>query len=427
MAYDHQKGLFAAGRMVDRFESATALKILVGLVGLVIFSAISVIWGQLAGLAPMGEPGSVAANDFSAFWAAGRLGLSEPLAVLDPAKLAAVQNWPGTGTNTEANTGTHTGAQSYFPFAYPPAWLMMMLPLGALPYAAAWPLFVVVGLTAFAASLWAALSSVPSARASLTLAAIAAPVMLFSFVEGQTPLLWLALVLAITTALFAGRPILAGLLCGLVAMKPQLAPLIAIAVVAYALPRPALRLAIPAAFVSYAAVCLLPLLHTGASYWVDWFGAVGDMASRIAVADNAWAAMLPWYAALRVAGIGHGLALALQSGVAVVIAAAIAWLWWRPHIPVFLRLAGLLVAVPLAAPSAWYYEALAFSTAAVFLAAARYDRTALRRLHLILIWALPGYLAPLGQVVPLPFVTAPLATLLLLNILRDAKRGVASE
>ncbi|MEM8758965.1 MAG: hypothetical protein AAGE83_01400, partial [Pseudomonadota bacterium] len=59
--------------------------------------------------------------------------------------------------------------------------------------------------------------------------------------------------------------------------EPQLAPLVAIAVVAYALPRPALRLAIPAAFLSYAAVCLLPLLHTGSSYWVDWFGAVGDM------------------------------------------------------------------------------------------------------------------------------------------------------
>ncbi|MEL6767587.1 MAG: glycosyltransferase family 87 protein [Pseudomonadota bacterium] len=394
--------------MLRRLASDVGLKILFCLAALVCFATISLFAAQLRALAPAGEPGSLVANDFSAFWAAGKLGWSDPLGVLDVERLSAVQRWPADGFIP------------YFPFAYPPAWLMAMLPLGALPYAIAWPLFSATGVVVYAAALWWTLDGLPSERGALMMAALSPPLLFFVLIEGQTTLLWLTLLTVAVAALASGRAILSGAICGLLAFKPQLCPLVAVAFIAYAVGQPRARTAVPAAAVSVAMVCLLPVIHTGWSYWPVWAEAAVKMGAEIAHAPNAWDSMVSWYPALRAVGMGHVMALVAQGSVSLALAAGIALLWWRPGVDQALRSAALLLAIPLAAPTAWYYEGVAFALATVLLVAARYDRTVWRRLHLILLWALPGYIVPLGATLPLPLLTAPLATLLFAGVLREA-------
>ncbi|MEL6575217.1 MAG: glycosyltransferase family 87 protein [Pseudomonadota bacterium] len=394
--------------MIDRMAGDAGQKVLLFLTALVFFATLSLFSANLRDLAPEGEPGSVVPNDFSAFWAAGRLGLAEPLAVLDEARLSAVQNW---GPDAK---------DPYFPFAYPPGWLVAVIPFGALPFAIAWPLFVLVGLAAFGAALWPSLPGMVAERRALMLAALSPPLLFFVLLAGQTTLIWLALLLVAATALLSQKALLAGAVVGLLAIKPQLCPMVAAAFLGYALSHVQARMAVPAAALSVLGVCLLPVLHTGWAYWPAWLGAAGTMAEQIALAANAWDTMLSWYPALRVAGLGHEAALSAQAAVSLSLAAGVAWLWWLKDVTASLRLAGLLLAIPLAAPSAWYYEGIAFALAAVFLAAARYDSTMGRRLHVILVWALPGYLVPLGTVLALPLVTAPMASLLFIGVLREA-------
>lgn len=409
----HDLRLFAATDpfVATRMSRGAGLKLLMTLAAVTLFSALSLILAILGALAPSGLPGSVASNDFSAFWAAGRLGLTDPVATLSYDRLLEIQNWPSSDP------------ARYMAFAYPPLWLVAMLPFGALSYAAAWPLYLGVSVGCFLYALWFALSGVRWERPFLVIAGIAAPSALYVLVAGQTTMLWLALLLAATASLLRGGPIVAGLICGLLAFKPQLCPLIAVAFIAYAAPRPAMRPAIPAAAVSLLATCTLPLLYTGWGYWPAWLDAVNEMAARISATENAWGAMIPWYPAFRVAGFGYEAALLLHVGIALALAACVAALWYRAQVHPYLRIAGLLLAIPLVAPTSWYYEALAISLAAVFLAAARYDTTSWRRWHLVLLWLLPGILPPLGTTLPMPLVIAPLATVLMIGVLREARRA----
>ncbi len=104
-------------------------------------------------------------------------------------------------------------------WGYPPFTLLLLRPLGGLPYFAALALWT-AGL--FAVFAGVTLSQVPPERRGAALVALAlAPACLINAVGGQNGFLTAALLLGGLLALDR-RPILAGILFGLLTWKPHL-------------------------------------------------------------------------------------------------------------------------------------------------------------------------------------------------------------
>lgn len=143
--------------------------------------------------------------DFGCFWEASRLALAGPaaspynLALLGPAEATILP--PGT----------------YLPFLYPPPFLLLCLPLGLLPFL--WSLALFLGVTgaAFAAAIYRATSS-----RWMVFAALGMPAVLGSLDAGQNSMMTAAIIGG-GLALMDRRPRLAGLILGLMVIKPQLA------------------------------------------------------------------------------------------------------------------------------------------------------------------------------------------------------------
>ncbi len=144
-------------------------------------------------------------SDFLSFYAASKLALSGHAAdAWNPAAHQAVE------------TGVFGRNHGYWAFFYPPAYLLACLPLALLPYGAA--LAVWLGTTTAAAIAVARkwIEGVPF----ITL--LAFPAIWINMGNGQNAALFTAIVLA-GCVLLKSRPIAAGLVFGLLVMKPQLA------------------------------------------------------------------------------------------------------------------------------------------------------------------------------------------------------------
>ena len=149
--------------------------------------------------------------DFISYWAAGRLGLTgqAPLAY-DFAAHRAVE--------------LQATMVAGIPFGYPPAFLLIAAPFAALPYPPAAVAWVVLtwSFYALAVRLWA-----PGAW----WLAMAMPPLLINAVTGQAGFLIAALFIA-GMALLPKRPLLGGILLGLIVVKPQLGLVIPFALAA---------------------------------------------------------------------------------------------------------------------------------------------------------------------------------------------------
>src|SRR5262249_23047072 len=109
-----------------------------------------------------------------------------------------------------------------YAFAYPPPFLLLVLPLGALSLPAAFLAWIAASLAAFAASLYAIFP-----RRAVLLAAVLAPGFTLNLWFGQTGLLCGALI-GLAFALAPARPWLAGVALGLLVLKPHLAAAVAV-------------------------------------------------------------------------------------------------------------------------------------------------------------------------------------------------------
>jgi len=113
-----------------------------------------------------------------------------------------------------------------FAWHYPPTFLLAVLPLGLLAYPAALGVFTLAG-----AGLWAALVRRVAADRRAWIVAAAAPAGLINLLDGQNGFLTAALA-GFALLLLARRPVLAGVLIGLLAIKPHLAVLFPLALLA---------------------------------------------------------------------------------------------------------------------------------------------------------------------------------------------------
>jgi hypothetical protein len=232
----------------------------------------------------------------------------------------------------------------------------------------------------------------------------------------------------LTAALLGGglvslerRPLLAGILFGLMAYKPQFGLMIPVALAAGGYWR-----SFAAAAVTAVLLTLATTLVFGVQVWHAFF--VGAEFTRTVVleqGDTGWHKIQSIFSWARMWGAPVPLAYAIQGTATLVLAMASAWLW-HGKAPYPLKAAGLCLAAILATPYTLDYDMMVLAPAIAFIAAdgmARgfgpWEKTALAAL-----WLVPLVARTVPQVTLIPLgVPAMLAMFVLL--LRRAELALA--
>jgi hypothetical protein len=175
----------------------------------------------------------------------------------------------------------------------------------------------------------------------------------------------------LTAALLGGalvtldrRPVLAGVLFGLMAYKPQFGLLIPLLLIATGRWR-----AFLAAAATVAALAALTLVAFGPDVWRAFFASTH--LTRVEVLEQGgtgWHKIQSVFSLVRMWGGGVALAYAMQGAVTVALAAALTWLW-RSQAAFALKAGALVIAAILATPYSLDYDFVVLAPALAFLAA----------------------------------------------------------
>lgn len=235
------------------------------------------------------------------------------------------------------------------PWLYPPCFLLLLLPFGALPFFLSWGLFQALTAALLALALWHS-GQRGGARAVLIVAAALCPAVPFNLLLGQNGFLTAALLVG-GFALLPSAPLLGGVLFGVLTFKPQLALLVPVALLATGNRRALAGMALGATALALASVAVF-----GWTFWMRWL-------ELMLLPNPQWHAWLAagrdggvsLYACAVVLGAGPRLADLVQWAGTAAAAGGVILLMRRP-LPAALRFAGLLIATILAAPHVENYD-----------------------------------------------------------------------
>jgi alpha-1,2-mannosyltransferase len=245
--------------------------------------------------------------DFSVFHQAGVLANSGHAAdAYDDARMIA------------AEKAAFPGNTLRLPWSYPPTFQLMLMPLAAMPYVGAWLVWS-CALYGFYVLLMRRLADDPDRLIFLLLAPGAAVNLFF----GQNGILSTVL-LGGGVLLLRSRPILGGVLLGLMAYKPQLALLAPFALLAAREWR-----ALIAAILSQVALALLSLLVLGAEPWFAFFYKLAHPAAIFSSSSSDWRAIPSVMIFARTLGLGAQISGILHWSIAAIAAAGALWVWHR--------------------------------------------------------------------------------------------------
>ncbi len=251
------------------------------------------------------------------------------------------------------------------------------------------------------------------------LVALAFPAVLINAGHGQNGFLTAALVGG-ALVLLDRRPLLAGILFGLLVYKPQYGLMLPLVLAASGRWR-----SFAGAAATIAVLTIATTLVFGATVWHAFF--VFSEFTRTVVLEQGntgWYKIQSVFAWARMWGAPVALAYALQGAVAVALAGALAWLW-RGTAAFALKAAALCLGTILATPYSLDYDMMVLAPAIAFLAAdgfargfAPWEKTALAAL-----WLVPLVARSVGEATLIPLgVPAMLAVfaLVLWRAGRDA-------
>ena len=345
--------------------------------------------------------------DFVAFWAAAKLAIAgDPAAAFDQDILRQVQSLPPEATPSELY------------WRYPPAFHILITPLGLLPYSAAWLLFNLVSLSAFAAALWRRAAPLPMGQNLL----FCAPIVLITFLLGQASLLWAAALIAAFSALERDRPVVAGLLIAMLSLKPQLGIMIPFALAAGGYWRVILWASVWVFIVHGAATVIV-----GVEYWQHFIDGILRAAEGLEHGETNRGRMVSFYAFIRFLGFAHSISIVSQWLMSALLAAGLVLLWIRPTARFDLKAAALCIAIPLATPYSFTYELTLSIPAAIFMVRSGIGVTAFDRVMLAALIFGPVVPWVLGSVIPLTPLFAPLLLLVFGRCLAEAFRPITPE
>lgn len=338
-----------------------------------------------------GGPGT----DYMVFYGADQLFLAGKTALIfDGHRFTAVLN--------SMFAGWLPRPLSYRPWAYPPTYLLMMLPFGRLPFFASYVAFQVASAGLLAGALL--LGEGDRRRKAVTVAAaLICPAAAWNVGFGQNAFLVCALLIA-GFRLREKRPILGGAVLGLLSFKPQFWMLVPIALIAARDWRALAAMLLSAAALAYASAAVL-----GADIWWRWLhfalANLADPQANWTRLDRVWGDDV--YACLVASGSPESLANAAQIAVAALAAGAVYRAFSR-SLPLQCRLALLLAATILAAPHSTPQDALMLAIAAVLwvFGETRQGQAAMWEWTLALaLWLIPLFnppiISPVGRLTPL--------------------------
>jgi len=241
-------------------------------------------------------------------------------------------------------------------YSYPPVTMLLSWPLAALPYLAGLVAWTLLGIGLVA---WLLSRLVGWQMAAI--AAIGAPAAYLNILAGQNGHFTAALLVG-GLSLLDRRPVLAGILLGLMAYKPQMGVLLPVA------------LAAGGRWRSFAAAALIVIGLIVASFVLiggeAWSGFLAQMKLQTRVmelAPDSWYRMQTVFIMARMFGAGLPAAYAAQACSAVLALLAVAVVW-RTRSALELKAATLVVAMFLATPYDQDYDMVVLPFVAAWLA-----------------------------------------------------------
>jgi alpha-1,2-mannosyltransferase len=286
-------------------------------------------------------------------------------------------------------------ATPFYGWCYPPFLLFVSAVLALMPYMAALAVWQGSTLLLYLGMIWAVLSSVkvrPEDDAgSLAhdplwlLLAVASPAAFVNIGHGHNGFLTAALI-GMALVVLDSRPILAGVLFGLLSYKPQFGVMIPVVLIASARWR-----TFTSATATVLVLAIVTTLAFGSEIWRAFLDSMPF--TREVVLEQGgtgWHKIQTVFSWVRMWGGSVDLAYTIQGGVTVTLAAALIWLW-RSQAAYPLKAAALIIASILATPYSLDYDFVALAPAIAFLAAngsarsfAPWEKTALA-----LLWLMP--------------------------------------
>jgi hypothetical protein len=303
-----------------------------------------------------------------------------------------VATWAGAKAALTGDPGQYFGVDAYmallrsyfgenYPahiWSYPPHLLLLTWPLAFLPYMAAYVLYCALGLI-----LYVAITTDGERRLDHIALLALAPAVTLNIWTGQNGFL--------TTALLIGgliqldrRPVLAGVLFGLLTIKPQLGFLLPVMLVLTGRWR-----VIASSAATIVALAALTCAAFGTKVWVDyWLLAMPTQSRAITEGSGFFVANMPTaFMNMRLIGMPAPVTYAVQALISAATLAATIWVFWRPRDPV-LAMAFFVSATFLFTPYAFNYDMVAFGWVTIRLMD-RADNDGWDYALMLAVWALP--------------------------------------
>jgi hypothetical protein len=350
-------------------------------------------------------------TDFSNVYAAGTYVLGgQPASPFDPVKQFARER------------EIFGAATQFYGWHYPPYFLGLATALATMPY---WlSLLVWQGVTlllymfAIRSIISVSISSPPGGKGIVDLwplFALAFPAVFINLGQAHNGFLTAALIGAALVQLDR-RPILAGVLIGLLAYKPQFGLLIPLVLAASGRWR-----AFAAAAVTVALMTLAVTLAFGSEVWTAFFASTKFTRGIVLEqGGTGWYKIQSVFSWARMWGGGIATAYAAQIAVTLAIAAALVWLW-RSSAAYPLKAAALLIGSLLATPYSLDYDLMVLAPAIAYLCAdgfargfAPYEKTVVAGL-----WIVPLVARSIPQATLIP-LAVPMMLLAMSFMLRRA-------
>jgi alpha-1,2-mannosyltransferase len=352
-------------------------------------------------------------TDFSNVYAAGSYVLDgQAAAPFDPARqFAREQTIFGQATQ-------------FYGWHYPPFFLGLAGLLATMPYWLALIAWQGVTLLLYLLAMRAIVSPHPEVASERLwlLLALAFPAVFINLGQAHNGFLTAALIGAALTQLDR-RPLVAGILIGLLAYKPQFGLLIPLVLIATGRWR---------VFATAAATAAVMTIAVTLAFGVDVWGAflaTGKFTRTVVLEQGGtgWYKIQSVFSWVRMWGGGIALAYAAQGALMLAVAVALTWLWRSPAaFP--LKAAGLLIGSLLATPYSLDYDLMLLAPAIAYLALDGFARGfgAYEKTILAALWIVPLVARSVPQATLIP-LAVPVMLLAFVLLLRRAMKeaGVA--
>jgi alpha-1,2-mannosyltransferase len=344
-----------SGRWLTADRTRAYSLILLGLYGIAVVGWVALSDGWVD------RNGKPVGTDFSSFYAAGSLVLE--------GRAGDVYNMAAHFAREQQIFGAAT---PYYGWLYPPLFLFVATPLALLPYPLALIAWQGATFTLYLAVIAAILRQPRHQGSAIArvwlLVAAAFPAVFINLGHGQNGFLTAGL-LGAALLVLPQRPVLSGILFGLLAYKPQFGLMIPFALLAGGQWRTMI-----AAGLTVTALAAATTLAFGPEIW--WvFAASTETARKLLLeqGDVGFEKLQSVFAAIRLWGGGISLAYAIQGAASLITICGVAWMW-RSSGDRNLKAALLMVATLLGSPHVLDYDLTIVGPAMAFMVASIYAR-----------------------------------------------------